>query len=233
MPADAAPPPVLTSVFAHSASHLYRIDPDSLDVELVGPFVWPSLTDQMTDIAIDEGGTMIGISFDRVYQIDPDSAACTYLADLDRSFNGLSFVPRPGPGGDLLLAAALDGAVYELDPMTGNSTPRGNYGGGMGSSGDLVSVDGFGTAATVTVTAGGADRLALVDVQDGAAQLVGDTGVSDIWGLGYWADKVFGFASDGRFVLIDIATGEATTIEQSDIEWWGAGVTTQADVVVD
>jgi len=231
--ADAAPPAAITTVFAHSDSELYRIDPDTLDVALVGAFAWPGTSDQMTDIAIDKNGVMIGISFDRVYSVDPDTAQTVFLADLDRSFNGLSFVPAPGSGNEMLLAAALDGSIYELNPMTGQATPRGNYGGGMGSSGDLVSVEGFGTAATVTVSGGGSDRLAVIDAEGSSAAVVGDTGQSSIWGLGFWAGQVFGFASDGSFVLIDVNTGMATLVEQSGVSWWGAGVTTHADVTVD
>ena len=234
VPADAAPPPATTFVYAHSSSDLYRIDPDTLSVDHVGPFGWSHGPDQMTDIAIDGTGRIVGISFDHLYLVDSETAQASRVASLDRSFNGLSFVPRPGASGqEVLLGASLDGWVYELDPQTGQSTPRGSYGGGMGSSGDIVSVDGFGTAATVTVLGGGADRLARVDPTDGSAELIGDTGVLDIWGLGFWADKVFGFAEDGRFVLLDVQTGAAQVVESSGIRWWGAGVTTQAEVTVE
>src|SRR5690242_19919341 len=83
----------MAAVYAHSDSELYSIDPDTLKVTLVGPFQWPDLSDQMTDIAIDKNGLMIGISYDKVYSVDVMTAKCTYLAPLDRSFNGLSFVP--------------------------------------------------------------------------------------------------------------------------------------------
>src|SRR3972149_3519382 len=61
---DRAPPPENAAVYAHSASELYRVDPDTFAVTLVGPFQWPSVADQMTDIAIDKDGNMVGISFD-------------------------------------------------------------------------------------------------------------------------------------------------------------------------
>jgi hypothetical protein len=102
----------------------------------------------------------------------------------------------------------------------------------MGSSGDIVSVAGFGTAATVTMGFGGSDQLARVE-NDSSADLIGDTGVEDLWGLGFWGDKVYGFAEDGSFVLLDVNTGEAQLIERAGVAWWGAGVTTAADVIVD
>ena len=232
--ADAAPTTGTTYVFAHSADTLYRVDPDTLQIEPVAAFGWPVGSDQMTDIALDRSGHMIGVSFDRVYAVDPDTAACTYLADLENSFNGLSYVPRPGAADqEMLLGAAQDGSVYELDPATGATTPRGNYGDGMGSSGDIVSVDGFGTAATVTDLWDDDDRLATVDPMDGDATVVGATGIVDIWGLGYWGDQVYGFAEDGTFVLIDRTTGAAQVVDFSGISWWGAGVTTSAPVTID
>ncbi|HEY8142129.1 MAG TPA: hypothetical protein VIG06_05635 [Kofleriaceae bacterium] len=231
--ADGAPPASVTYVFAHSDQELYRVDPDTLEIQLVGRFDWSNGHDEMTDIAIDRDGRMIGISYDRVYAVNSDTASTSYLADLDRDFNGLSFLPDPSqPEVEILIGAAQDGSVYEIDPMTGASTSRGNYGDGMGSSGDIVSVAGFGTAATVTMGFGGSDQLARVE-NDSSADLIGDTGVEDLWGLGFWGDKVYGFAEDGSFVLLDVNTGEAQLIERAGVAWWGAGVTTAADVIVD
>src|SRR5262249_312843 len=135
------------AVYANSDTELYLVDPDTLTVTLVGPFGWPNGDDQMTDIAVDKNGLMVGISFDKVYSVDKATAACTYLATLDRQFNGLSFVPAQAAdptSADELVAAALDGSLYLLDRTSGASAPIGNFGGGMTSSGDVVSVAGFG-----------------------------------------------------------------------------------------
>lgn len=231
---DSAPPPENAAVYAHSSSELYKVDPDTLDVTLVGSFGWPDGADSMTDIAIDKSGYMVGISFGKVYAVNVLTAACTYLADLDREFNGLSFVPAQDidPGGaEMLVASALDGSFYQIDPSTGASTPIGNYGGGLTSSGDVVSVRGFGTVATVKQGDLGTDWLARIDPTTGVATLIGDTGVAKIWGVGFWGDKVFGFTDDMQFVLIDVTTGAATLVETGSVRWWGAGVTTAAPVI--
>jgi len=231
---DGALPPENAFVYAHSSSELYKVDPDTLDVTLVGPFGWPSGADSMTDIAIDKNGYMVGISFDTVYAVNTLTADCAYLAALDREFNGLSFVPAQevDPTGDeILVASALDGSFYEIDPGTGASTPIGNYGGGLTSSGDIVSVSGFGTVSTVKQGGLGNDWLARVDPTTGVATLIGDTGVTDIWGVGFWGNKVFGFTSGRTFVLIDVTTGAASLVETGDVSWWGAGVTTSAPVI--
>jgi hypothetical protein len=221
------------AVYAHSATQLYSIDPDTLEVTLVGPFQWPSGSDQMTDIALDKDANMVGISFGTVYAVNKDTAACTRLASLDRQFNGLSFIPADevGTGVEILVGAALDGSVWRIDKTTGASTLVGNYGGGMTSSGDIVSVTGFGTVATVKAGLGGTDRLVRVDANTGAATLIGDTGVTDIWGLGFWKNKVYGFTDYNEFVLIDVDTGVATLEKTGNVDWWGAGVTTSAPTI--
>ena len=101
----------------------------------------------------------------------------------------------------------------------------------MTSSGDLVSVTGLGTLATVKRSGSTTDWLAKVDMSTGVATPIGDTGFGSIWGLGFWKNKVFGFTSGGAFVLIDPSTGVATSVETGSPTWWGAGVTTSAPVI--
>ena len=174
-------------VFAHSATKLYKIDPANLSVTLIGAFKWPSFPDQMTDIALDKKGKMTGISFSRVYSVNTKTAACTYLAMLDTSsgfgkYNGLSYISVQGVDTkEVLMASDENGALYEVDPATGKSKKAGNLGGGLGSSGDLVSVKGLGTLATVkSPSFGGTDWLARLDPATGKATLIGDTGYKDV-----------------------------------------------------
>lgn len=223
-------------VYAHTASTLYRVDPDTLDVQQVGAFGWGSVgSDQMTDLAIDRTGLMIGVSFDRVYRVDPITAQTTLLSNsLSGTFNGLSFVPATmlGQTGDDVLVGTrnADGKVFRIDPMNGAATEVGDMG-AYQSSGDLVAVEGFGTAQTVTGTS--SDLLARLAPQTFAATTVGSgTGFGQIWGIAYWKDKVYGFTNSGQFLLIDPATGNATMVNQlQGMNWWGAAVTTLAPVL--
>jgi hypothetical protein len=223
-------------VYAHSASQLYKLDPTSLSVTLIGAFKWPSGSDQMTDIALDRKGKMTGISFNSVYSVDPKTAACTYLAPLQTpsgiaSFNGLSYIAvQAADTTEALMASAGDGTLYEIDPATGQSKKVGAFGGGLGSSGDLVSVKGL-TLATVKQGFGLTDWLARVNPLTGQAVLIGDTGFSDVWGLGFWKDKVYGFTEGGQLIVIDPKTGKGTQASSSSAAWWGAGVTTSAPVI--
>jgi hypothetical protein len=223
-------------VYAHTASTLYRVDPDTLAVTQIAPFGWGSVGfDQMTDLAIDKTGQMIGVSFTRVYRVDPATAQTTLLSSsLSGTFNGLSFVPASmvGQSGDDVLVGTrnADGKVFRIDPMTGAAIEVGNMG-SFQSSGDLVAVAGA-TLQTVTGSGGG-DRLARLSPQTFAATPVGSgTGYGEIWGVAYWKDKVYGFTNNGHFLLIDPTTGVATMVSQTPgIAWWGAAVTTLAPVL--
>jgi hypothetical protein len=220
-----------TFVYAHTATTLYRVDPDTLAVTMVGDFS-PSV--QMTDIAIDKTGLMIGLSFTDVYRVDPGTAQTTHLSGgLSGTFNGLSFIPATqiGQTGDDILVAtrADDGMVFRVDPMTGGTTAIGNMG-GYSSSGDLVAVNGFGTVQTATGSS--SDQLVRLAPNTFSATPIGSgTGFSQIWGIAFWKTKIFGFTNGGEFVLIDPTTGVGTLVQGNGPQWWGAAVTTMAPVI--
>jgi hypothetical protein len=223
-------------VYGHSDSVLYTVDPTSYAVQMVAPFGWPadSEGEQMTDIAIDQNGNMIGISFDAVYAVDKTNAACTYLsAFAGGDFNGLSFIAGAAIEGsaEVLVGADEDGNVYSINPMTGTQTQIGSYGNGLGSSGDLVSVAGA-SYATVRSSAVN-DQLVEIDGSTGTViKTIGDTGVQNIWGLGYWKQKLFGFTESSGLVILDINNGSSTPVSGGDISWYGAGVTTAAPTTI-
>jgi hypothetical protein len=224
-------------VYAHTASTLYKINPDTLQVQMIGNFNWGSVgTDQMTDIAIDKNGQMIGVSFTRVYRVDPSNAAATLLSPaLARAFNGLSFVPADQlglTGDDVLIGTQnSDGKVFRIDPMSGMAAEVGNMGAAFKSSGDLCGIAGFGTVQTVVN--GTNDQLARLAKNTFAASPIGGgTGFYKIWGVAYFKDKIYGFTEGGAFVLIDPNTGAGTMVSNTGIPWWGAAVTTIAPVIL-
>jgi hypothetical protein len=231
-PPDAAvdAPPAKTAIFAHSSQQLYRVDPDTLVLALVGNFGWPAGPSfSMTDLAIDAKGLMVGLSYARLWKVDAKSAACTLLTTLGGSgFNALSFVPAP-TGGEHLVAATASGEVHRIDTASGAVTYLGSYQGGFGSSGDIVSVTGVGTVATAFKgsTAAG-DWLIELDPATGFATSIGQTGFNGIWGLSYWKGKLYGFTSSGHLLLLDAVTGKGTLVKKVSVGWWGAAVTTAA-----
>jgi hypothetical protein len=228
-------PPEMTFVYAHTSSTLYRVDPDTLAITMIGNFTFTTGSDQITDIAIDKAGTMIGVSFGAVYRIDPSTAAATRLSNnLSGNFNGLSFVPADALGqtGDDVLVGTrnTDGAVFRIDPMTGGATQIGNMG-AFSSSGDLVSVAQLGTLQTAD-NGLGPDRLVRLAPGTFAATPIGtNIGFDKIWGLAFWKDKLFGFTDNGQFITIDLTTGVGTLVQGNGPAWWGAAVTTLAPVI--
>jgi len=228
--------PEVAFVYAHTASELYKVDPDTLNITKVGNFAWSNGSDTMTDIAIDKTGVMIGVSFSAVYKVDVTTAAATRLsANLSGMFNGLSFVPAAmlGQTGDDVLVGTRndDGLVFRIDRTSGVATQIGDMG-GYASSGDLVAVTNFGTVLTAD-NGFSSDRLVRLAPSTFAASPVGtDIGYADIWGVAFWKNKIFGFTNAGQFVTIDPMTGAGTLVQSNGPAWYGAAVTTSAPVIL-
>lgn len=250
---DAGPdarPADYSRVYAHSGQDLYRIDTTDLEVILEGPF-GPAIGGQsITDIAIDKDDRMIGVTLNAIFEIDEDTGTATHLADFTGvdGFTSLSFVPvddsNPDSAEDLI-AANDQGAVYRIDPTNGNATLVGNYGTFQGetirSSGDIVSVRGFGTLGTVTIglPLEAPDYLAWINTTTWQATPIGtaSAGYDKIFGLGFWRGEIYGFVDDGAtagtgtLVTIDPTTGTSTHVDTRLFRWYGAGVTTDAPIV--
>ena len=233
-------------VYGHSADTLYRLDTKALSVTMIGQFTDAAggapITD-VTDIALDKDGTMYGVTFGDLYRIDYKSGGvrCTHLATLSTSFNGLTFVPAGtiDPAKEILIGIANDGGWWRVDVATGASsatlTQLGSYGGGVGSSGDSVGIIGDQVYATVTGL-GADDHVIVVDPKTGKMKSdLGGTGVSGLYGVGYWGGVMYGFASDGSLYSIDLKTAKTTNIPITNAPaggWWGAGVTTSAPTTI-
>lgn len=225
-------------VYAHSAGVLYRINPDTLAITEIGPFTGDAQFDAITDIAVDSGGEMIGISYSKVYRVDTQTAVTTRAGsgELPEEFNGLSFVPSVEAfgieGPDVLIAGRnSDGSIFSIDVNTGVPTKIGDMGPQFATSGDIVAVRGFGIVAT---SSGGALTDALVRLAPNtfAATVIGSgTGFYRVWGVGFWRGEVFGFTDGGEFITIDTTTGAGQLVENNGVLWWGAAVTTLAPVI--
>src|SRR5262245_62325508 len=81
-----------TEVFGHSADTLYKLDPITKEVTVVGLFSGLN-GDSMIDIALDKDGNMVGTAFGGLYNIDKTTGNSTLI--VAGSFpNSLSFVPQ-------------------------------------------------------------------------------------------------------------------------------------------
>jgi hypothetical protein len=210
------------TIYAHSSSDLYTVNPSGWTVTHVGAF---ASGDQMTDIAVTPDGNLYGISFTTLYRIDKTTAHATRIGDVPGSSNnGLTFLPDGS-----LLAADSAGNLKRIDPASGAVTGVGNFQQSLSSSGDLVAVS-SGTMFGVSSTSpGGGDAsasnvLIRVDTATGKATVVGPIGFGSVWGLAYVNAKVIGFTTSGQIIQIDPQTGAGTLLASRGIAWWGAGM---------
>jgi len=221
-------------VYAHTSSTLYTLHVTNYTLTNLGAFVFPSDGGghQMTDIAIDEWGVLYGVTFDRLYVCNPTSLACTTLATLPSSFNGLTLIPAPViyPDRDALVGIATTGDWYLMEIFGGavTTTLLGAYGGTYSSSGDAFSIDTVGTYAAVNKTGEANDVLLSVDPATGSAlsEITVLNGTST-FGLAGWANSVFAFDASGQITLVDLSNTSSVIINSDPISWWGAGVRTR------
>ncbi len=252
-------PPEDSLVYVNTEQSLYSIDPAvSLDLNLVGDFTGPCTDGSgLYDIAVDGDGAIVGIAAEGLYDVDPETAACTVLSVFPEGsphFFSLSRVRGADPDApfaEVLVAASVEeGEWVMIDPEgetidelfihLGYHDPDDNE---LVSSGDIVSIqvgpDEFVTYATLKCSSGytaagcESDWLALVDPATGEATLVGQVGFCKLFGLGFWGSAVYGFTGDQEFVLVDVGTGEGTLVGNAGLTFWGAGTTTKPHVVVE
>ncbi|MEZ4254838.1 MAG: hypothetical protein R3A78_03850 [Polyangiales bacterium] len=249
---DPSPPrPEDVLVYAHSRDTLYSFSPSTLAVVEVGAFTLPGgeQTEKILDLAINHDGEMYVTGATTLYRVDPATAATTIVGTLDLSnsqkveVTGLAFIPEGVfRTSETLIGADNLGRVFEIDTHDARITALGNYPDDWLSSGDIVSVEDLGTYATVKREGSEADTLVRIifDSQGIAGMNVigsikdGSTGYARIYGLGYWGAALYGFTADGTLIAIDTDTAKATVVSVTTgaDEFWGAGVTTQAPVIL-
>lgn len=234
-------------VYAHSGSKLYQVNTQNFAAVEIGTMSGLG-TQSLTDLAIDKGDKMVGITLDKLYEINATTGAATLINDLSASaqnFTSLSYVPMDlnnASSPDILVSANSFGEVYQIDSFAGTATMLGDFGEyqtkQIGSSGDLIGVRGFGIYATVNVGTDttAQDYLARIDPTTWAATIVGSgTGFNDIFGLAYWEGKIFGFVSmgagAGKIITIDPTTGVGSEVLPGAVRWYGAGVATDAPIL--
>lgn len=241
---DTGATPDASRVYAHNGSTLYRVDTTTYAAVAVGPMTALG-TQSLTDLAIDKNDKMVGITLNKLYAIDETTAVATLVKDLSASatgFTSLSYVPtdlNDPNSADILVSANDQGDVYQIDPVTGNATKLGSYGtvaaGKVVSSGDLIGVRGLGIYGTVDIGTAGTttnDYLAKIDpVTWKATPLPTSTGFNQIFGLGFWAGKIYGFTKAGDIIQIDPTTGVGTKLSGGAVQWFGAGVSTSAPIL--
>lgn len=224
----------IAEVFGHSADTLYRLDPVTKEVTVVGPFA--GCTASIIDIALDADSNMYGTAFGSLWSIDRATGQCTHIADGSYP-TSLSFVPAGtvDPAEEALVGFDEDQYI-RIDPRTGQITPLGTLAGGLRSSGDLVSVQG---QSYLTVFDDGecidTDCIVELDPSDGTVLAnYGPLPYDQVFGLAFWAGRAYGFARSGVLFEIEFMGGSVATTQieipgaPPDLEFFGAGSTTSA-----
>jgi hypothetical protein len=228
---DGAPGPEIAVVYAHSADTLYKLDPNTKAVTVVGMF---SGCTSVIDIAIDQASNAYVTTSSALYKLDLATAACTHVASHSYP-NSLSFVPQGtlDPNAEALVGYV--GSQYiRIDTQTGAITNVGQLTGGYSSSGDIVSVKGGGTFLTVNGNTCG-DCLLQVDPKTGdIIQNYGDVHHSQVFGLAFWGGTAYGFDNAGTVFTVGVSGGAVVTQDipvpnaPANLSFWGAGSTTSA-----
>lgn len=218
-------------VYAHSSDTLYKLDPDTKAVTVVGPFKGCS---GVVDIALDEKSNLYA-SAGGIYKVDKKTAVCTSVGGGSFAGNSLSFVPVGVLDAGKEVMVTYNGAqFYRVDVASGATTALGSLPSGYGSSGDIVSVKGGGTYLSA-YGPGCSDCLLEVNPKTGAmVKNWGSLGTGGVYGLAYWAGSVYAFDSGGRVWEVTFGASSITTKEipiaskPSGLSFWGAGSTTAA-----
>jgi len=229
------PPAGVPYVYAHSPTQLYRLNPSTKAVSVVGTFSGACALDTIIDIALDASSNAYVTGFGGFYKVDLATAACTLIAMGSNYPNSLSFVPKGTLDPNKEALVGYQGSTYvRIDTTSGAISNVGNLTGGYQSSGDIVSVIGGGTFLTVNGNACG-DCLLQVNPKTGdLIQNYGSVQHPSVFGLAFWAGTVYGFDDGGQVFSIDYASGSLVMHDipvpnpPAGLEFYGAGSTTSA-----
>jgi hypothetical protein len=184
-------------VFANSDHTLYRIDPTTYGISVVGDFAGCNVGIQ--DIALDAQSNMYATTGSTLWRVDRKTATCLGLVVADPNLPvAISFVPKGtvDPNEEALVGFTWSDYV-RVDLNTKSITKLGTLGKGYTLSGDFASV--IGGSTYVSVKGNGCnDCLVEIDVKTGAiTKEWGSLKHSQVSGLAFWAGKVYGFEVPG------------------------------------
>jgi hypothetical protein len=162
-----------------------------------------------------------------LWAIDPSSGAAKQLG---------TFGPDPSDSSKIL---SLSGDIVFYTSSTGAATGLATIRSCDSDGSDCSKTDDYLAGIDMTAlegayTSGTASSALLQGVYGGGTGSVGNgTGYGELFGLGAWEGKVFGFAhSTGDLVTIATSGAGSLVTSSSGTEWAGAGVTTRTTITV-
>lgn len=222
----------VAEVYGHSPNDLYKLDPITKEVTVIGPFQGCS---SVIDIALDKDSNLYGTTFSGFYKIDKDTAVCSLITSGSYP-NSLSFVPKGTVDPNKETLVGYSGASYiKIDTTTGAVMALGGQlPAGYVSSGDIVSVINGPTYLTVN---GNGCGDCIFEINPATGEMVkdwGPLGYGNVFGLAFWAGSAYGFSEYGDLFEVKfmnnaaIATSIAIPGAPPNLVFWGAGSTTSA-----
>jgi len=226
-------------VFGHSDVQLYKLNPDTKAVGVVGPF--SGCDDDVIDIALDKDSNLYGTTYGGLYEIDRKTAVCTLIKSGSYP-NSLSFVPAGTLDPNVeALVGFIDDQYVRINSTTGAVTNVGQpWNNDFVSSGDVVSVKDGPTYLTIKDAPGSGnttcgDCLVQIDPKTGSILTnYGSIGYAKVFGTAFWAGSVYGFTDAGQLFEMKVNTGSVVTTPISTppgLKFYGAGSTTSAPPV--
>ncbi len=231
---DAAPG--AARMYVHTPDTLYVMDDQSFELVLVGPFGLGDNED-INDMAVTPEGKVYGISRDKLYAIDENKGAATYIADVPGTVNvGMTFL-----GDGTLLATDKEGDVRQIDPLSGSVTDVGSFGNGFATAGDLVAVANGTMFALSDDGPRGTEfednELLVVDTLTGVGTGIGAIGFGQVYGCAVANNRIYAFTRDGLVIEIDPSLSGSTPavplgrmVRSHPVVFFGAGVTPRAAI---
>jgi hypothetical protein len=200
---------------AHEAGQLYEVDLPGGETLAAGfsPY-------SLTDIALHPDGTLYGVAYDVIVQVELATGATVELSRLGvfELLNALDAAP------DGTLYAAGSGLVYRIDRRTGAASNVAGLPPGTVSAGDIAFVSGrmLVTVAPAFDPMLGVSSLVEVDVAGGRSRNLGSIGFRCVWGLAAYGSQLYGFTCERQLISIDPLTGAGRLLTGTDVAYWGA-----------
>jgi Ca2+-binding RTX toxin-like protein len=181
------------STFDGLSGQVGTIDPSAKFTQIASTF-------SFSDIAVAKDGTIFGITPTQLFKIDPVSGLTSFVGGLPAgvNINALEFA------NDVLYGAG-DSNLYAINTTNAGVYLVANLESGFNSSGDLA-FDAPNNRFLATSKGLTSDSLYAVPLTGEAAK-IGDIGFSNILGLMFEGEKLFGFTADGSRIAINPGTG--------------------------
>ncbi len=208
---------VLLIVSATSASatlisdtdgNLWNYDVSTNQKQLIGNSGVP-----MYDIALNPvTKKLYGVGYgSALYTIDLNDGSSTRIGNTSSFINGLTFSSNG------ILYGSGENSLFTLDLTTGKASRVGS--GQYQSAGDIA-FDDMGNLYLSSISNN--SSLWLLDTTTGDGTIIGETGVTNIYGLNYSDGTLYGFSDGGFTFELDTLNGKTVRISTNQISTYGA-----------